>query len=306
MRKTAVPILWSPLDKFRGRSVVNARRKVMRYSVFLLAGVFLLQGCGYSLRMVDVAEENRELRNKREMEALVLQLDGQMKEMQAQVTRLQADLKQTREESRKGISDLQKRRADVDVRFDENELQLRMIQGKIEKEERRRADIFQQVDNAAFRLNEQEKNVKNLQGQIEELKKVNAAFQKYSEDQDKRLKEITGQIVQLAQEIPSSLTAHAAQLEELGRQIQRVSRDGDVEQLGKSLADLSSALNLLGEKITAKVDEQEKLLSKTTKRLQALESKLAPKGKQSSLQEERSSGASLGESGEKVDAAWHQ
>jgi len=278
----------------------------MRYSIFLLSGMFLVGGCGYSLKMVDVAEENRELRNKRETEALVHQLDGQMKEMQAQVTKLQSELKQAREESRKAVSDLQKRRADLDVRFDENDVQLRMIQGRIEKEERRRADLLQQVDNVAFRSNEQEKSLKNLQAQIEEMKKVNAALQKHSEDQDKRLKEMAGQIVQLAQEVPSSLTAHAAKLDELGMQIQRVSRDGDVEQLGKSLADLSSALNLLGEKITAKVDEQEKLLSKTTKRLQALESKLAPKGKQSSLPEERSSGTGLGEAGETVNTAWHE
>jgi chromosome segregation ATPase len=275
----------------------------MRYSVFLLAGMFLLQGCGYSLRMVDVAEENRELRNKREMEALVLQLDGQMKEVQTQVTRLQSELKQAREESRKAVSDLQKRRADLDVRLDESDVQLRMIQGRIEREERRRADLSQQVDNVAFRLNDQEKNLKNLQGQIEEMKKVAAALQKHSDDQDKRLKEMTGQIVQLTQEIPSSLTAHAAQLDELGKQIQRVSREGDVEQLSKSLADLSSALNLLGEKITAKVDEQEKLLSKTTKRLQALESKLAPKGKQSSLQEEN---VGPGAAGERVNTAWFE
>lgn len=282
----------------------------MRYSVFLLAGMILLQGCGYSLRMVDVAEENRELRNKRETEALVLQLDGQMKEMQAQVTKLQSELKQTREESRKAVADIQKRRADMDVRFDESDVQLRMVQGRLEREERRRADLLQQVDNAAFRLNEQEKKwegfQKNLQSQIEELKKVNAVLQKHSEEQEGRLKEMTGQIGQLTQEIPSSLTAQAAQLDELGRQMQRVSQNGEVEQLGKSLADLSGALNLLGEKITAKVDEQEKLLNKTTKRLQALESKLAPKGKQSSVQEETPSGASPAEAGETVNAAWHE
>ncbi|NKE70105.1 hypothetical protein [Candidatus Manganitrophus noduliformans] len=282
----------------------------MRYSVFLLAGMILLQGCGYSLRMVDVAEENRELRSKQETEALVLQLDGQMKEVQAQVAKLQAELKQTREESRKAVADIQKRRADMDVRFDESDIQLRMVQGRLEREERRRADLLQQVDNAAFRLNEQEKKwegfQKNLQAQIEEMKKVHAVFQKHSEDQEKRLEEMTGQIGRLAQEIPSSLTAQAAQLDELGRQIQRVSRDGDVEQLGKSLADLSSALNMLGEKITAKVDEQEKLLNKTTKRLQALESKLAPKGKKSSVQEETPPGASPGEAGETVNAAWHE
>ena len=142
--------------------------------------------------------------------------------------------------------------------------------------------------------------------QIEELKKVNAVLQKHSEEQEGRLKEMTGQIGQLTKEIPSSLTAQAAQLDELGRQMQRVSQNGEVEQLGKSLADLSGALNLLGEKITAKVDEQEKLLNKTTKRLQALESKLAPKGKQSSVLEETPSGVSPAEAGETINTAWHE
>ena len=48
--------------------------------------------------------------------------------------------------------------------------------------------------------------------QIEELKKVNAVLQKHSEEQEGRLKEMTGQIGQLTKEIPSSLTAQAAQL----------------------------------------------------------------------------------------------
>lgn len=261
----------------------------MRYSMLLLAGMILLQGCGYSLRMVDVAEENRDLRDKKEMEAHVDQLDAQMKSMQEQVTRLQSELKQAREESRKAVSDIQKRRADMDVRLDEADVQTRMIQGKIEKEERRRSDLTQQVDNVTFRLSEQEKK---WQGQIEEIRKLNVALQKSAEDQDKRLKEVTGQILQLTREIPSSLSAQAAQLDELGKQIHQMSRGTDVEQLSKSLVDLSKALDLLGEKITAKVDEQEKLLTRTTKRLQVLESKVAPRGKQSSLQEEGPQGPS--------------
>ena len=268
----------------------------MRYSILLLAGMILLQGCGYSLRMVDVAEESRETRNKRETEERVVQLDAQMKSMQEEVTRLQSELKQAREESRKAVSDLQKRRADVDVRFDENDVQLRIIQGKIEKEERRRADLTQQADNAAFRLNEQEKKV-------EEIKKITAGLQKNSEDQDKRLKEMTGQVMQLTREIPSSLGAQAAQLDELGKQLQQMNRGTDVEQLSNSLVDLSKALNLLGEKITAKVDEQEKLLNKTNKRLQVLESKVTPRGKQSSLQEGASDGAAPREAEDAVNAA---
>ncbi len=276
----------------------------MRYSMLLFAGVILLQGCGYSLRMVDVAEENRDIRNKKEMEEHVVQLDAQMKSLQEQVTRLQAELKQTREESRKTVSDIQKRRADLDVRLDEGDVQLRMLQGRIEKEERRRADLTQQVDNVVFRLSEQEKK---WQSQIEEIKKISAGLQKNAEDQEKRLKEMTGQILQLTRDIPASLNAQASQLDELGKQIRQMSRGNDVEQLSKSLVDLSKALDLLGEKITAKVDEQEKLLTKTTKRLQVLESKVAPRGKQSSLQQEdRSEGAAAGEAEGVVGATWHQ
>lgn len=278
----------------------------MRYSMLFLAGMILLQGCGYSLRMVDVAEENRDVRNKREMEEHVLQLDAQMRAMQEKVARLQSELKQEREESRKAISDIQKRRADADVRFDENDVQFRMIQGRIEKEERRRADLTQQIDNIAYRVNEQEKKgevvQKALQTQIEEIKKINAGLQKNGEDQDKRLKETAGQILQLTRDIPASLSAQATQLDDLGKQIQQMNRGTDVEQLSKSLVDLSNALNLLGEKITAKVDQQEKLLDKTTKRLQVLESKVTPRGKKSSLQEEVSEGRSPVEVGGAVSA----
>lgn len=274
----------------------------MRYSILLLAGMILLQGCGYSLRMVDVAEENRDLRNKKEMETHVDQLDAEMKSMQEQVTRLQTELKQAREESRKAVSDIQKRRADMDARLDEADVQTRMIQGKIEKEERRRADLTQHVDNVTFRLSEQEKK---WQGQIEEIRKLNVALQKSAEDQEKRLKEVTGQILQLTREIPSSLSAQATQLDELGKQIHQMSRGTDVEQLSKSLVDLSKALDLLGEKITAKVDEQEKVLTKTTKRLQVLESKVTPRGKQSSLQEEGPQGPSPEGEGV-VQATWHE
>ncbi|MBI3802213.1 MAG: hypothetical protein HY282_00430 [Nitrospirae bacterium] len=263
----------------------------MRFSVFLIAGVVLLQGCGYSLRMVDVADERREVRSKQEKEEHVVRLDAQMKEMQEQFSRLQADLKLAKEENRKGLADLQKRRADVDIRFDEGDIQLRIIQGKIEKEERRSGDLSHQVENLAFRLNEQEKKSealqKALQAQIEEVKRISAGLQKGSEEQDRRLKEVAGHLTQLSKEIQPALSAQAAQLDEMGKQLRQIGGT-DVEQLSKSLVDLSKALDLLGEKITAKVDEQEKLLSKTTKRVQVLESKVAPKGKQSSLQEEGS------------------
>lgn len=269
--------------------MMRAMGQELRWTFFLLAGTILLQGCGYSLRMVDVADERREIRSKQEKEEHVVQLDAQVKEMQEQLARLQTDLKQAREESRRGLGDLQKRRADVDVRFDEGDIQIRMIQGRIEKEERRAGDLSHQVDNLAFRLNEQEKKSETLQKalqiQIEEIKRISAGLQKGAEEQDRRLKEMASQVMQLSKEVPPALVAQASQLDEMGKQLHRMNGT-DVEQLSKSLVELSKALDLLGEKITAKVDEQEKLLSKTTKRLQALESKVTPKGKPSSLEEE--------------------
>lgn len=295
-----------------------------RYAILLSAGMILFQGCGYSLRMVDVVEEDREIRNQQHLEGQVSRLNAQAKAMQEQLTRLQNEVKQARGEGvsdlQKGVSDLQKRRAEVDVRFDESDIQFRIIQGKIEKEERRYAELAQQVDNAAFRLKEQEKSLneqekkweilqKTLQAQVEEmkeLKKLNAGFQKNWEDHERRLKEIAGQLLQLTKEIPSALNGQAMHLDELGKRLQQLSRGADVEALGKSLVDLSHALNLLGEKITAKVDEQEKLLDETTRRLRMLESKLTPKGKQSSLQEGASNGVNLNEAEETVGAARHK
>lgn len=275
----------------------------MRFLFLLLASLFLFQGCGYSLRMTNVEEQRRETENKKELEERVARLDSQVAALQEgahgakdEVARLQSDLKQMKEENRQAVASLQKKRADLDVRLDETALQIRMIQGNSEKEGHRFKELSQQVDSIAFRVNElsevktrlsdQEKKwdavQKTLQGQIDSIKVGEAALQKSSEQQGKKLTEISDQVLELAEKIPPALNAQAVQLTDLGKQFEKMTKGADAEQVNKSLVDLSDTLNILGQKITAKVDEQERLLQKTAKRLQALEAKMAG-GKRSSL-----------------------
>ncbi|HEY5600264.1 MAG TPA: hypothetical protein VIK48_06185, partial [Candidatus Manganitrophaceae bacterium] len=258
----------------------------MRFVLLFLLGFLLLEGCGYSIKMVSVEEDRKAQQNR--------------KTLDEEAARLQAELQKLRQE----VFELQKRRADVDIRLDETAMALRLIQGKIEKDDHRFKELSHQVDDAAFRLNElsqlktrlseQEKKwdstQKTMQSQIEAIKGISGGLQKSLEtlntavattldDQEKRLKDLSALVSELAQKIPPLLNTQSAQLDELGKQFRRLGQAGDIEQMNRGLLELSNALNLLGEKMTAKIDEQERILNKTTKRLEALESKVPPKGK---------------------------
>ena len=275
----------------------------MRFFLLLLAPLFLFQGCGYTQRMTNVEEQRRETENKRDLDDRVARIDSQVASMQEaaqaakdEITRLQSEVKQMKEENRQTVASLQKKRADLDIRLAEAALQHRMIQGNSEKEGHRFNELSHQVENIAFRVNdlsevksrlgEQEKKwdavQKTLQGQIDSIKVGGANLQKSSEQQAKKLSEISDQVLELAEKIPPALNAQAVQLTDLGRQFEKMPKGADAEQVNKSLIDLSDALNVLGQKITAKVDEQERLLQKTAKRLQALEAKMSS-GKRSSF-----------------------
>ncbi|HLG23141.1 MAG TPA: hypothetical protein VI382_10020 [Candidatus Manganitrophaceae bacterium] len=260
----------------------------MRFVLLFLLGFLLLEGCGYSIKMVSVEEDRKARQNRKTLEE--------------EVARLQSELQKLRQE----VSELQKRRADVDIRLDETAMALRLIQGKIEKDDHRFKELSHQADDAAFRLNEltqlktrlseQEKKwdstQKTMQSQIEAIKGISGVLQKSLEtlnaavattldDQEKKLKDLSALVSELAQKIPPLLNTQSAQLDELGKQFRRLGQAGDIEQMNRGLLELSNALNLLGEKMTAKIDEQDRILNKTTKRLEALESKVPPKGKRS-------------------------
>jgi chromosome segregation ATPase len=279
--RTGVLILLSGSRKGANQMVPGMK---MRVFFFLLTSIFLLQGCGYSLKMVDDEAQRLETRNKKELEAAV--------------ARLQSEVKQIKEEGRQTTSSVQKKRADLEVRLDEVALQIRMIQGNIEKEGHRIKELSHQVENIAFRVNElgeiknrlseQEKKwnsvQKTLQEQIDSIKVAGSTLQKSSEEQAKKMEALSAQVSELSEKIPPALNAQAVQLNDLGLQFEKMTKGADAEEVNKTLVELSNALNVLGQKITSKVDEQEKLLQKATKRLQALEAKLAS-GKRSSFSE---------------------
>jgi tetratricopeptide (TPR) repeat protein len=282
-------------------------KKMKRGSLFsLFAAFFLLQGCGYSLKMVDAdepsreTESRREAQNKKEFDDTMQQAARTKKitpiSMKEEIAQLQLDVKQLKEDNQRALSPLHKKLADVDLRLDDTALQIRLIQGNIEKEGHQVKELFHQVDNISFRVNdlieikgrlgEQEKKwdfiQKTLQEQINSIKVVGSNLQKSSEQQAKKLEEMSDQVLELAEKVPPALNAQAVQLNDLGKQFEKMTKGSSSDQVSKSLVELSDALNVLGQKITAKVDEQEQLLQKTTKRLQALETKLSS-GKRSSF-----------------------
>lgn len=249
----------------------------MRFAVLLFISLSVLQGCGYSLRMVDVEEDRRQNQHKTAVED--------------QVSQLQAEVQKLKTETRQGIADVQKRRADADLRIEETTLALRLIQGKMEKDTHRFTELSHQMDDATFRMGEQGKKLEAMQKTLQQIDGARAASQKSLDtlsgrvatldDHEKRLRELSALVSELTQKVPPLLNTQSAQLDELGKQIQKLSQGGEVEQLNKELLDLSNALDLLGQKITAKIDEQDRILNKTTKRLESLEAKAGSKGKRS-------------------------
>lgn len=256
----------------------------MRSITLFIGGMFLLQGCGYSLMSVD--QQRQEIREKQAVEERTTHLERARQTIEEQLGRLQTDLKQAREENRKTASDFLKKKADVDGRFDENDLQLRTIQGKLEKQERLLSDLSRQMDNLVFRVNglseiktrldenrkESELSQKTFQGQVDQIKAqvdqiktVNTGVAKKLEEQDHRF------------------GAQATQLDTLEKRVGGQVDRTEIEQMNKNLIELSKTLDLLGEKITSKIDEQEKRINTANQRLQTLETKVTPRKKPASL-----------------------
>ncbi|MFQ5949208.1 MAG: hypothetical protein ACE5J1_00790 [Nitrospiria bacterium] len=319
----------------------------LHLAIFFLMGMILFQGCGYSIKMVALEEEQQELQKKKALEKDVARLQSDLQKLQKQnrqavavlkketgkaLTRLLADLKRIEKEKQQAVIALQKSQADFNVRIDEATMQLRMVQGTLEKKDRRLSELYHQVDNVAFRvnelgemkgrlseqeekgnvlgkaleaqvkaldtlkhrLNEQEKKVesvkKALQTQIGAINQINDNLQRTSKEQGKGLQGLSDQASELAEKIPPALNKHAARLDELEWQIEKMKSEIDVQQINKRIADFSDSLDILretldvlGAKIAVKVDEQERLIQNTTKKLKGIEAALASRDKPSPL-----------------------
>ncbi|MFQ5780802.1 MAG: hypothetical protein ACE5HN_08480 [Nitrospiria bacterium] len=291
----------------------------LHLAIFFLMGMILFQGCGYSIKMVALEEEQQELQKKKALEKDVARLQSDLQKLQKQnrqavavlkketgkaLTRLLADLKRIEKENQQAVIALQRGKADFNVRIDEATMQLRMIQGTLEKKDRRLSELYHQVDNVAFRVNElgemkgqlseQGKKVelvkKALQTQIDAINQVTDNLQRISKEQGKGLEGLSDQASELAEKIPPALNKHAARLDELEWQVEKMKSEINVQQINKRIADFSDSLgtlretlDVLGAKIAVKVDEQERLIQNTTKKLKGIEAALASRDKPSPL-----------------------
>jgi hypothetical protein len=288
-----------------------------RFIFFVMMGMALLHGCGYSVRMVALEEEQRELQDKKSLEGDVARLQSDLKKLRKQNrqaaiilkkeikrngTLFNAGMKERREE----IIGLRKGQADLNVRMDEAGLQARGVQGNFEEKGRQLSALSHQIENVAFRVNKhgeaKEKLIKqvskldrllqlqikrvdtlkkSLQRQVDAISLVDLNLRNVSKEQEKSLQGVSDQAAELAEKIPPVLNRQSVRLDELEWQVKKIKSEVDVKQIDKDLAAFSRALgslkktlDILGTRITTKVDEQGRLIRNTMKKVKGIESKL--------------------------------
>lgn len=301
------------------------------FAIFFMMGVVLLHGCGYTVRMVALEEEQQELQEKKSLEGDVARLRLDLKKLRKQsrqaaivlkkeIERNESLLQASLKESRKDILGLQKGQAGLNVRMDEAALHLRMVQGAVEEKDRQLSGLSHQIENVAFRVNEheetkeklskqgkkhesllqaqvkvvdvlkrrldvQKKRVASLKGslqaQVDAINLIDSNLRAVSKEQEKSLQGVSDQASELAEKIPPALNLQSVRLDELEWQVKKIKSEIDVKQIDKDLAAFSSTLDalrktldLLGSRITAKVDEQGRLIRATTKKVKGIEARL--------------------------------
>jgi len=295
-------------------------------ALFVMMGLVLLQGCGYTVRMVALEEEQRELQEKKSLEGDVARLRADLKKLRKQNreaaiilkeeirrngTRFKAGLKS----SRKEIVGLQKGQADLNVRMDEAAFQLRGTQGLLEEKDRKLFALSRQIENVAFRVNKQgeskeklDKKVlkledvlqrqmkrvdalkKSLRVQLDAINLIDSNLRSVSLEQEKSLQVVSDQASELAEKIPPVLNRQSVRLDELEWQLKKINREIDGQQIDRDMATFSNTLDtlketleILGNRITIKLDEQGRLIRNTTKKVKGLEARLTQKGRSGSL-----------------------
>jgi len=184
------------------------------------------------------------------------------------VARLEAELREAKKEKEASIAEAKRKGAEVDRRLEEVTLQLRLIQGNIEKEGLRRDETVQQVETVAA---EQTKSVgalrADLQAQLDSLKAADDAFRAAVETQNSAGAALAAEVSALKESVLPTLSDRLAAVE---KQIKKL-KGGDSAPADRRLDDLSKTLDEFGKKFASAIDEQRSLLRKTTRRLDALE-----------------------------------
>ncbi|MFQ5579347.1 MAG: hypothetical protein ACE5FZ_01935 [Nitrospiria bacterium] len=209
-------------------------------------------------------------------------------------------------ESQKEILGIQKGQADLNVRLDEATLSIRRGQGLLEEKDRRLSALSRQIENVAFRVNKDGESLEKLSTQVGELESllqgqmrrltalkeilrrqadtlglIDNNLRNVSREQEKSLQVVSDQASELAEKIPPVLNRQSVRLDDLEWQVKKINEEVDVKQIDKDLAAFSSALDtlkkmldVLGTRLTTKVDEQGQLLRNTTKKMKGIEARL--------------------------------
>jgi len=246
----------------------------MRFVPFLLVGLTLLGGCGYSLEMSRDADTplppdpitllGRDLRQlkadhrvslfdlKNEQKALAEEtranIEKQLEQLRLQ---LQTDLKKAQEQRQTALRSLRKRDADFGEQIAEMEIQLRLMAGSIDEEINRYKDASEQTNNNAMR------ELGNLKRRFaDEVSEKNASI--------KMIRELIAE--ERDQREARGKTFHEAVLAQ-----------GKIEEQARaSLHDQIKQIESSGEEASASSGEQIKALNQVSTQVDQLIEKLLP------------------------------
>jgi len=188
-----------------------------------------------------------------------------------QISRLEAELRAERKKNEALTAEAKRKGEEIDRRLEEVTLQLRLIQGNIEKESLHRDETVQQVETVAV---EQAKSVgalrADLQAQIDSLKAADDALRTSVEVQNSAGAALAGEVSTFKENALQALADQTARIAAAEKQLKKL-KGGDGAPSDKRLDDLSKTLDEFGKKFASAIDEQRSLLRKVTQRLDALE-----------------------------------
>jgi hypothetical protein len=197
--------------------------------------------------------------------------------MEAQAVALQTELRKNRADKAATIAQTQKREKEIDARLEEVMLQLRLVQGNIEKSDIRQSEETHQTDLTSTRQGKMTATLRaETAGQIGTVKGDIQTIQQSIAEQGKGLAELSKEVTVLKESLLPALATQTQRLDTVEEQGQK-SRRGDAVQVNKRLDQFSKTLDQLGEKVFSKFDEQDKLLRKSAQRIDAMESRTGTK-----------------------------
>ncbi len=203
-------------------------------------------GCaGQTLRWVNVEEEQKQ----------VEAWEGQLRSLQSGLNKV--------------ASEVERKKSENTTQREEVRLQLELIQKRVEKANYQYTELMAQSEEAV--------------GFANRLMEVKARLT----EQEKRIEATQSLLRKLAGEkgdVTATLTELSAQTGALSERLAVLEKQGQTANLGgaaqikKNITELSKTLKQLGTKMTAKVDEQDRLLRALHQRIEGLESKPASVG----------------------------